>query len=644
MCASGPFSAYRRSIVDEVKERYISQQFLGEACTFGDDRHLTNLVLDLGHGVVYDEYAVAHTHAPTTMRQYVRQQTRWNKSFYREILWTVRFAHRHHPYMLIDLLLQAVLPFLLLGALAAMAYQALFVDLRHLWFYLGMIAVIGLLRSSYGIFRTRSLGFLSFMVYGFIHVGVLIPVRLYALFTIRRGHWGTRGSSERSEEDAELFSQSAFERREFEERLTLELTERRAVGGAVLAIGLDDLDFINREHGFRAGERLMMNVADALRRRLERVPVARVASDQFAVLLPETEIEEAVVLGRELLASVRMDGLPTGETLAPVTVSIGVAPLDPTASGASECLVRAESAMHRARDIEPGTLARWAVGDWSGEEALWAPVIRQALEHRDFHLHGQPVQHLTTGRVEQWELLLRLRHRDQVVPPMAFLPTAERLGLAREIDRWVANEAIMLAVRHAANGEVLRLEVNLSATSIGDVDFLGELARWLEAAAIHPWSLVFETRESAAVHDLAATRHFAHELRGLGCRFAIDNFGSPEGNAAAGSDQCLEAVAPDYVKIDGSLIRHLPAEPGAQQRVRELVVTARRLGLQTIAEFVGDGETADLLQSFGVDYAQGFHIGKPRPLPMIGATETRRSAPDSGRAADQRIGAGARAV
>ena len=117
MCASGPFSAYRRTIIDQVKESYVKQVFLGRTCTFGDDRHLTNLVLSLGHRVVYDEAAVAHTLVPESLGAYLKQQIRWSKSFYREILWTAKFAHKRNAYMAVDLTLQTIMPFALLAAL-----------------------------------------------------------------------------------------------------------------------------------------------------------------------------------------------------------------------------------------------------------------------------------------------------------------------------------------------------------------------------------------------------------------------------------------------------------------------------------------------------------------------------------------------
>lgn len=192
MCCSGPFAAYRKEVVDHVKDRYTSQKFLGRRCTFGDDRHLTNLVLQEGYKVVFDNRAIAYTHVPDTLRIYLKQQLRWNKSFYREMLWTLKFFRQHHRYMLYDLTMQFVLPFLLVIALVATVFQAVIHGPAVIVHYLVILVVIALIRAGYGLYRTRDKGFLLFVLYGFIHVLLLIPIRFIALCTIRRTGWGTR--------------------------------------------------------------------------------------------------------------------------------------------------------------------------------------------------------------------------------------------------------------------------------------------------------------------------------------------------------------------------------------------------------------------------------------------------------------------
>ena len=193
MCCSGPFSAYRKEIIEAVKEKYITQYFLGENCTYGDDRHLTNLVLEAGHEVAFQSDSQVYTFVPETIGGYIKQQVRWNKSFYRETLWTIKFAHQHHFYMIYDLVMQFVLPFMLVVSLIAMIGQTIFYqDFGHLYQYLIVLVLIAIFRSLYGIYRTKDIGFLLFVVYGFMHVLLLLPVRFYALLTLKSTKWGTR--------------------------------------------------------------------------------------------------------------------------------------------------------------------------------------------------------------------------------------------------------------------------------------------------------------------------------------------------------------------------------------------------------------------------------------------------------------------
>jgi len=196
MCCSGPLAAYRASVVDQVMGRYVLQRFLGKFCTFGDDRHLTNLVLELGYLVVMDPRAHCLTEVPTTMRQYIKQQTRWNKSFYREMLWTTGAIRSHSWYMTWDLTMQFLLPFLLILALISTVVIAVtgggWLTLLQ---YVATIFGVGLVRSLYGVVVRKQISYLLFMLYGPVHIGVLMPVRLRALFellVLRRTNWGTR--------------------------------------------------------------------------------------------------------------------------------------------------------------------------------------------------------------------------------------------------------------------------------------------------------------------------------------------------------------------------------------------------------------------------------------------------------------------
>ncbi len=192
LCCSGPLSMYRREVLADVWGAYVAQRFRGEPCTYGDDRHLTNLVLDAGWRTVFAPYAGCITSAPTTLRGYLKQQTRWNKSYYRELLWTLAFLPRLSRLMAAEVLLQAALPFLLTAAVGATVWRAVTEGPQVLVRYAVVVSVMAVAHCLFALVRTRDPRFLLFVVYGFLHAALLIPVRLRALTSLGDTSWGTR--------------------------------------------------------------------------------------------------------------------------------------------------------------------------------------------------------------------------------------------------------------------------------------------------------------------------------------------------------------------------------------------------------------------------------------------------------------------
>jgi hyaluronan synthase/N-acetylglucosaminyltransferase len=196
LCCSGPLAAYRNSLIQQVKEEYISERFLGTICTYGDDRHLTNLILEKGYTVKFERKAKAETQVPQHLKAWLRQQTRWNRSFYRELFWTAKriiFKRRNtQVYMLYDLCMQTVLPILLVLSLLYVGYRSLVESPIYLIGYLMILIGIAMLRGSYAFLRTRDRVFFLFPLYAFCHIFLLIPVRVYALCTLKTTKWGTR--------------------------------------------------------------------------------------------------------------------------------------------------------------------------------------------------------------------------------------------------------------------------------------------------------------------------------------------------------------------------------------------------------------------------------------------------------------------
>jgi EAL domain-containing protein (putative c-di-GMP-specific phosphodiesterase class I) len=195
---------------------------------------------------------------------------------------------------------------------------------------------------------------------------------------------------------------------------------------------------------------------------------------------------------------------------------------------------------------------------------------------------------------------------DELILPDAFLYTAGRFGLTRELDRWVVTNAIDLL---AVGGGALRLGVNLSGESLTDPDLPAFVERELERASVDPADLVFEITETAAIANVPQACMFMERLVDLGCSFALDDFG-----AGYGSYYYLKHLPLEYLKIHGEFVHGLPASATDQVLVRSVVEIARGLGMKTVAEYVGDEDTVQLLRTLGVDFAQGFHTGRPRPV------------------------------
>ncbi len=196
LCCSGPLAAYRNTLVQRVKEEYITEKFLGDYCTYGDDRHLTNLVLEQGYTVHYERKAKARTYVPQHLKPWLKQQSRWNRSFYREFLWTIRRViipgKCQNVYMIYDLLMQCILPFLLIGSLTFVFLRSTTDSWIYLIGYLAIVVAISLLRGIYAYLRTREKMFFVFPLYAFCHIFLLLPVRVYALCTLKTTKWGTR--------------------------------------------------------------------------------------------------------------------------------------------------------------------------------------------------------------------------------------------------------------------------------------------------------------------------------------------------------------------------------------------------------------------------------------------------------------------
>jgi len=408
-------------------------------------------------------------------------------------------------------------------------------------------------------------------------------------------------------------------RRSFERELNghAARVQRYGACGAVLMIDLDHFKYFNDTHGHGAGDKLIVRIAQGLQSRLRDSDVlARLGGDEFAVLLPHESDEEAQALAEALLQLVRDEGrsLLVNDHNR-VTASIGIARFDDGERlTADEMMVNADLAMYDAKE---GGRDRWLPYRSEHHDRpriesrmKWVEQIRDAIAHDGFELLAQPIISFSASGPLQYELLLRMRdaHGD-LIPPGAFLYVAERLGLMGQIDHWVVDRAITMLADERAAGRDMRFAVNLSGLTIGDEALLDLIERRLLETGVPADRLIFEITETAAIANIAPAAAFAERLSMIGCAFALDDFG-----AGFGSFYYLKHLPFDYLKIDGEFVRHCAENETDRILISAVVQIARGMGKCTIAEFVTNQETVEVLTRLGVDHGQGFHLGRPAPL------------------------------
>jgi diguanylate cyclase (GGDEF)-like protein/PAS domain S-box-containing protein len=423
------------------------------------------------------------------------------------------------------------------------------------------------------------------------------------------------------------FLTGLLNRRHFEQELAKETERAARYGGpgAVLLIDLDNFKDVNDTFGHRAGDDVLKGVAGLLRQRLRSTDVvARVGGDEFAVLLTQTDPDHVQIVADEVVKALGRETAVLADQSIRITASVGVAMFDGLSD--VEVLAYADLAMYEAKETGRNRFEMYRPlkdGRERGSARLAeAERIRHALEEERLILYCQPILDLRTNEICQYELLLRLPDEQggEPLPPSAFLYRAERSGLIQAIDGWVIRKAIALIAEHARAGRELVLNVNLSGKSIGDRKLAALTEEALAESGIDPTRLVFELTETAAISNIEEAKAFAIRLHGKGCRFALDDFG-----AGFGSFYYLKSFPFDYLKIDGDFIRGLTTSPMSQLVVSAIVSIARGMGKKTVAEFVADDETTSLLRTIGVDCAQGFHYGMPRPISEV--LQTPRACP-----------------
>ncbi len=403
-------------------------------------------------------------------------------------------------------------------------------------------------------------------------------------------------------------------RNHFQEQLSHQINYaiRFNLEGALLFIDLDQFKYINDTLGHQSGDDCLITAAQTLQSSLREVDViGRLGGDEFGIILPRTDEEGAMQVAQNLLQNLALQTLFQDKLNITLSASIGIVMFPIQNTSPSELLARADAAMYTAK--RNGRNQAHIYSDEDREllnmqtKIHWENRIRHALDHDQFILHYQPIVDLRTNQVAHYEALLRMRDEDGgLIYPSDFLDVAERFGLISDIDKWVLNKSIQVQGETQRTGKPITLAVNLSGRHFGNTEFAQLVKNALKEYNADPHSLIFEVTETAAVENFAQAKNFIESLRNLGCRFALDDFGM-----GYSSFQYLKNLPVDMVKIDGNFVRNLHNNHDDRVIVKAMSELARGMHISTVAEFVENEEIKILLQEFGIDYGQGFHIAHP---------------------------------
>ncbi len=411
-------------------------------------------------------------------------------------------------------------------------------------------------------------------------------------------------------------------RREFESRLE-EAAEsgHRGDGQHVLCyLDLDRFKVVNDTSGHLAGDSMLREVAKVLRDAVrDSDTVARLGGDEFGMLLIGCPLEKARQIADDVCRAVADYRFVWKDKIFNIGVSIGLVEISRESGTLEELLAAADSACYVAKKQGSGRVAVYSARDEAlarhSGEIQWLQKLQGALKESRFQLYHQPIVAEAADEVggPAMEVLVRLQDEaGHEVPPSEFVRAAERYRLMSLVDRWVVQTTLAALGRGAIAVSAKRsVAINISGQTLGDMQFLEFVVECLDSTGVTPSQVCFEITETAVVANLEHARRFVGVLHGMGCQFALDDFGS-----GVGSFSNLKTLPLDYLKIDGSFMRNLAGDTVNQAMVTAMIKLARTLNFKVIAEQVEDEASLEAVRRMGVDYVQGFAVGKPLPLAL----------------------------
>ncbi|BCG64301.1 MAG: two-component system, chemotaxis family, CheB/CheR fusion protein [Methyloprofundus sp.] len=411
-------------------------------------------------------------------------------------------------------------------------------------------------------------------------------------------------------------------RREFEQRLARVINSAKQENSnhALCFLDLDQFKVVNDTCGHVAGDELLRQVASVMQKNIRvRDTLARLGGDEFAILMEHCNTDKAYAAAEHVIHALEDFRFHYQDNTFALGVSIGLAVIDKHTKDSQEVLSQVDSACYAAKDagrnrieihIEDSERLKQRKG-----EVKWNIEINDALDEGRFLLYVQPIVPIANPSLSlSYEVLLRMQMRDgTVAPPGAFLPAAERYNSIVRIDRWVVSHTLQWLALHADNLQNINaIAINLSGASLGDEAMLAYIVQQLVDGDVPAEKIKFEITETAAIANLHDATVFMQTLSELGCRFALDDFGS-----GLSSFAYLKNLQVDLLKIDGMFVKDMLDDPIDFEMVKSINQIGHVMGLETIAEFVENEQILDKLREIGIDYAQGYHLGKPQPIASL---------------------------
>ncbi len=411
-----------------------------------------------------------------------------------------------------------------------------------------------------------------------------------------------------------LLTRSAFET----QVRALLASRRQPAVECVLYIDIDRMHVVNDNFGMHVGDELIGKVAEVLRKKARPGALAaRIAGDRFAILLPDCALEFAQQIAEMLRRQCAELTYVRGEGTVQASISAGVAELPDTQNSLAHGLANAEIACKAAKDRGRDRVEIFQDADLSimrrHTDVLVVQRLHDALAEDRFALFAQPILPLCTDHTEpRFEFLLRMVAPDgELLPPEKFLSAADRYQLLPAIDRWVVRNALAALAPHAGAlaGRGMRFSMNISGASIASDEFLEFLEKSVLESGVPPEALCFELTETSAVSNLTRADRLMQRLRVLGCSFALDDFGT-----GLSSLVYLKSLPVSVLKIDGAFVRDAGNNQRTESMVRAIAQLAHTMGMETVAEYVETDELRERMAALGVDFGQGFAIGRPVPI------------------------------